>query len=341
MPDEQVIDDLLLLFQPGSSVVVSGHINPDGDSIGSVLALAEFLTARGCLVTKLLARGTKAPELYSFLEGYNWLPAEQYSGSPDIFIAVDLSQAHRLDAAQGVLARARTKVVIDHHPGYDGFADHVLSDTSIAASGLLVWQLLQASGEAITRSMATACYVALMTDTGRFTYQNTTAGALAAAAQMVEAGADAAMIARAVYDSRPWGAIKLDARLIERMEFLIDPTVVSSWVTMADYMELGVTPDESESLVNILRSLAGVELAILLREDDIQVRVNLRARGSYNASKLARDHGGGGHQAAAGFNFAGTIQQAREAVRHYLVSEAILTSGADPSISVEAGQENV
>jgi len=330
----QTIDEILQLFTAGKTVAICGHLNADGDSIGSALALEELLLTRGCKVTKLLARESSIPEVFAFLSDWGlnlgFIPTEEYDENPDIFIAIDLPQASRLDKAQAVLARAGTTVLIDHHPNPDSFTDHVFHDVTAAAVGYLVWEIIVASGVAITSAIATACYVALLTDTGRFSFQNTDARVLAAASEMAAYGADAAAISLAVYETRKMGSLKMDGRLVDRMEYLIPDKAVYSWVTLADFSELGVALDDTEGLIAILRSIAGAELVALLREDmledgRLQVRVNLRARGDYNASKLASDHGGGGHQAAAGFNFAGTIGQTAEAIRHYLLSEGVLT----------------
>ncbi|MCL2136467.1 MAG: DHH family phosphoesterase [Coriobacteriia bacterium] len=335
MSREQTIQTVLGLFGPGTKVALAGHINPDGDSIGSMLALAELLKARGCQVVKLLPNDQAVPAVYGFMGEYglalDFVPPAQYHEDPDLFIALDLSQSYRLDQAGAVFARSKKSLVIDHHPNPDDFSDYMLHDETAAAVGLLVWELIGSSGEKTTLAMASACYLALLTDTGRFSFQNTNAQVLAAAAEMTAAGADPASISQAVYDTRSLGSLKLDARLVERMEYLVPDKVVYSWVYEDDFAELGVALDDTESLINLLRSVAGAELAILLREDGIQVRVNLRARGSYNASKLASDHGGGGHQAAAGFNFAGTIPEAATAIRHYLESEGILAADSRPN----------
>ena len=326
--DSQTLQNLLGLFQPGTTVALAGHINPDGDSLGSMLALEAWLQTRGCSVTKLLANKASVPAAYGFLAqadlNLNFVAAEDYRVSPDVFVAVDLSQTFRLGQALSVLERAGHVVVIDHHPEPEGFAEIMLHDETVAAAGMLVWQLLNRLQIDITAGMATACYVALLTDTGRFSYQNTTAQVLEAASQMVSAGAAVYDAAQAIYGSRSLASLKLDSLLVDRIEYLVNRSVVCSWLTAADFDRLGVAGDETEDLVGILRSVADTELAVLLRQNDRQVRVNLRARGDYDCAKLARDHGGGGHRAAAGFNFAGSLDQTREAIRHYLLSEGLL-----------------
>jgi len=331
-PDHQAsIASLLAVFQPGRTVAVCSHVGPDGDAIGSVMALAAWLEARGLTVTRLLAAEQQPPAVYDFLPEYDFLAAERYHADPDIFVAVDLSQAHRLEQAEPILQRARLRVNIDHHPGYDGFADLLLADPAAAATGLLVWELILASEQTPTPAMATACYVAVLTDTGRFTYESTTAATLAAASTMVAAGADAPAIANTVFESRPLGVLQLSARLTERICHPYSDQVVLSWLTPADLQELGVAREETENLVSLLRSIQGVELAILLRQESEHIRVNLRARGDYDAARMARDFGGGGHRAAAGFNFDGSLEQAQAAIQEYLQRQA------DPLLAPSGG----
>ena len=346
---EQNMAQILELFQPGKTAALVAHLNPDGDAIGSVLALSLLLEARGMHVTKLLARIDEVPKLFTFLKNYgfelDYVRAADYTGTPDLLIALDLSVASRMDKAQPVLDRAGATIMIDHHQNPEDFADYVLHDATAAATGMLVWDLIKASGEQITPAMATACMLALITDTGRFSFSSNSPEVFSAAAEMVAAGADPVGISQALYDTRTMGSFKLDARLVERMEYLIDGIAVYSWVTENDFAELGVALDDTEGLIAILRAVQGAEVSALLREDSLndgtgrkQVRINLRARSDYDVSKLAADHGGGGHQAAAGFNFSGTIPEAARAIQHYLVSEGKLAEMAAAQSTEDYGE---
>jgi phosphoesterase RecJ-like protein len=162
------VDETLALLAEPREVAVCGHVNPDGDSLGSALALAALLRAKGHRVTQLLANGTKAPELYGFFEDYNFTPAAEYTASPELFIAVDLPNKDRLGDARAVFDRAADTLVIDHHPDYTGFAHHYHGDVRASATGLIVWGLITASDIPLTPQIAQYCYVALITDTGRF-----------------------------------------------------------------------------------------------------------------------------------------------------------------------------
>jgi phosphoesterase RecJ-like protein len=309
--ERMTIDATLSFLNEPREVIICGHMNPDGDSLGSALALTALLRAKGHTVTNLLAKGTKPPALYTFLKGYDFMPAAVCTATPDLFIAVDLPNRDRLGDARAVLDRALDSLTIDHHPDYTGFCNHYLGTTDAAATGLLIWQLITSSGVPITREMAEYCYVALITDTGRFSFQNTNAEAFVAAGEMIAAGVDPAYMSMKVYDSKSLAALQLDARLISRIACICGGRVVYSWVTEDDFRELGVSRDETEGLPTILRSMKGAEVAMLLREESGQVRVNLRAREGYDVGEFARRFGGGGHRAAAGFTLAMTLDEAK------------------------------
>jgi phosphoesterase RecJ-like protein len=158
--------------------------------------------------------------------------------------------------------------------------------------------------------MASACYVGLMTDTGRFSYQNTNDQAFIDAAQMLTTGIDATEISQLVYENKPLAALLMEARLIERVQFACDGRVAYSWINEQDFADLGISRDDTEGLPSILRSIQGVNVAALLREEQGSVRVNLRSRHGRDVGILARRFAGGGHLAAAGLTLQGTLQEA-------------------------------
>jgi phosphoesterase RecJ-like protein len=309
--ESMTLDEALTLLSEPREVAICGHVNSDGDSLGSALALASLLRAKGHRVTILLANGTKAPKLYEFLADYEFVPAADYSADPDLFIAVDSPNKERLGDAIAVFDRAADTLCIDHHPDYNGYAAHYLGDAQAAAAGLLVWRLINATDVTPTREMAEYCYVALITDTGRFSFQNTNADAFAAASEMIAAGVDPSLESMRVYDSKSLASLKLDARLISRIEYAAGGRVVYSWVTEEDFRDLKVSRDETEGLPTILRSVEDTDVAILLREETGRVRVNLRAKATCDVGEFARRFDGGGHRAAAGFTLNRTLEEAK------------------------------
>jgi phosphoesterase RecJ-like protein len=168
------VDETLALLDAPREIAICGHVNPDGDALGSTLALAALLRAKGHTVTTLLAKEKKAPELYAFFTHYDFTPVADYTATPDLFIAVDLPNEERLGDARKAFDCAPHTLVIDHHPNYTGFGDYYLGDTNASATGLIIWRLIRASGVSISPEVAEYCYVALITDTGRFSFQNTT-----------------------------------------------------------------------------------------------------------------------------------------------------------------------
>ncbi|MDR2109069.1 MAG: DHH family phosphoesterase [Coriobacteriales bacterium] len=301
------------------SAAICGHVNPDGDCLGSNLALAELLRALGIQTSSLLAQPSPPPDLYAFLEGYEFIAAADYTQTPDLFIIVDAPSLERIGDAAAIFKRARRTLVIDHHPEYAGVADLYFGDVYAPATASLVWQLIEASGIQPNRRMAEYCYVAIMTDTGRFSFQNTDAEAFEQAARMVHLGARPTWLSQRVYENKPIGAVRLESRLVERIHFACAGAVVYSWINEQDFSDFSVSRDDTEGLPTILRSLAGVEVAALLREETGSVRVNLRSRAGLDVGAFARAHGGGGHEAAAGLTLQMTLAEALESFIPQLV----------------------
>lgn len=306
------------LLQGQHSVAVCGHVNPDGDSLGSTLALTLGLRNLGYDVTPLLATREK-PRLYDFLEGYDDLiPACEYHGQPDVFILVDVPNPQRAGDGEYVFRRAKSTMVLDHHQGDAAFADVGFVDSTAAAAGMLAWDFLKQAEAQLTPGIATCCYTALVTDTGRFQFQNADARALRAAADYAEAGALPSEVARNVYQRRSWAALKLEALVVERMELLFDGKVVLSWVTEQDFKDLGASKEDGDSLIDAIRQLGGIDIAVMLREQGPIVRGSIRSKTDRDVAVIAEKMNGGGHKAAAGFTIHDSLDKAREIVKKHI-----------------------
>lgn len=316
----------LKLLSGQRTVVVCGHVNPDGDSVGSVLALTYLLRKLGYEVTPLLATRDR-PRVFDFLEGYEDLtPACEYEGKPDVFVSVDVPAIQRTGDGARVFERAKKSIAIDHHQGDGGFADVALVDDGAAAAGVLVWDFAAQAGVERDAALATCCYTALVTDTGRFQFQNADATTLQAASEMAAAGAVPADIALNVYQRETMASLKLRARALERMKFACEGRAVISYVTEEDFSELGALPEDGETLIDAVRELGDVDVVVMLREQGPVIRGSLRAKTDFDVSKVAVELGGGGHAAAAGF----TVKEGFfEAEKHVLklLSEALDAAG--------------
>ncbi|MBS3957175.1 MAG: bifunctional oligoribonuclease/PAP phosphatase NrnA [Clostridiales bacterium] len=294
-------------LRKASSVVIGSHVKPDGDAIGSMLGLTLALQSLGIAAVPALADDAPPPFTYSFLPGFALCVPAATLAPPEVFVALDTPNPERLGMAADLFAKADLRIVCDHHPDNTRFGDLNVVDPEAAASGQMVWRIIEALNLTPTPDVALCCWVALATDTGRFSYSNTTPDALRDGAAMVEAGANVAEAHRLVYENRSMASLRLEARVVSRLSIHHGGRVAYSWITDGDYAETGAQPAETEHLVDTLRALGGVDVAILLRVHPDHVRVNLRSKTDFDVSAVARRFGGGGHVPAAGFTFDGPV----------------------------------
>ncbi|NTU70386.1 MAG: bifunctional oligoribonuclease/PAP phosphatase NrnA [Coriobacteriia bacterium] len=299
----------LVALRRASSVVLCAHVRPDGDAMGSVLALTLALRDNGIPAVPTLAHGATPPSTYKFLPGFSlFVPAHDLE-APQVFIALDTPVIDRLGDAGKLAKAAETVIIIDHHPDTDEFGSVVVHEPDAAATGQIVWNLIKVLDTPPRTEVAQCCYAGLVTDTGRFCYDNTTAAALHAAAEMVEAGVDPAEMAVRIYQSRSAASLAIENRAMSRLTITNGGRVAYAWVDDADFAEIGALPEEAESLPDAVRVVEGVDVAILLRQAGGEVRGNLRSKAGFNVSEVAKHFGGGGHRAASGFTFSGTIDE--------------------------------
>lgn len=315
--------------------VICGHVSPDGDCIGSQLALMHALRAIGKQATCLLVKDEPIDVRLAFLPGADELvPAVSYEGAARVFVAVDVPTRDRMgSAALSLLDHATLSVTIDHHASDTTMTDLVHVDPDIASTTMLVWELAGLLGAPRRADVALCCYTGLVTDTGRFQYQNTDAAALRAAATMVEAGADPAAVSRAVFQSRSEASIRLEGIAVERMRVGAGGSYVLSWLTRDDFARCKALKADAEPLIDTLRSLRGVRLACMLRDQGDSVRGSFRAKDDTDVAELACQLGGGGHRAAAGFTVSGPIEVAVERI------DALLCEVFETSVNTEEHTE--
>jgi phosphoesterase RecJ-like protein len=294
-------------LQSRGHVLLLNHVSPDGDCLGSTLALARALWMRGQRATVGSSDGV--PEMYRFLPGSDRV-VRDVPGDAQID-AIVFMECSTPDRAGGLAVRAAGVplwINIDHHVSNAAYGDLILYDASAAAVGELVYPIVQALSPHLDPGAATCLLTALMTDTGSFRYANVTPRTFEIAACLVAAGASPAEIYAQVYENRPAGALRLLGMALGRLVICEDGRVAWTAVTQEMLGQAGATMEESEGIVGALRALGGVQVAMLFKEEGPQTfRVSLRGRGAVRAHVIAEAFGGGGHAAAAGFTAHGTL----------------------------------
>ena len=294
--------------------VVVTHENPDGDALGSMLGMALGLRALGRDVVMYLSGATPLPAEYRFLEFDDLaheLPADL---ERRVVVAVDCANERRIGPDLDLLEGASSVVNIDHHHDNSRFGGVNLIVADASSTAEIVRDVLRELDVALTPAIAEALYVAVVTDTGRFQYTNTTSKALRLAAELVDAGADVHGVFRHVYETVQFAKLKLLARALERAQLFEGGRLVVSYLLKGDFAEVGAEEPYSEGIIDYLRSVEASEMVALIREpprgDGPSRRISLRSsHDEIDVSSIAAQAGGGGHRQAAGFSSEEPIAQ--------------------------------
>ncbi|MDH4178969.1 MAG: DHHA1 domain-containing protein [Armatimonadota bacterium] len=306
-------DRAIALIRKSKSIYVGTHVRPDGDALGSALALSLALDAQGKRVATLCA--DPVPVNYRFLPAADRISAAPPQWPAELGIVVDCDGLTRVGPLHPAFEQLPHLIDIDHHATDQSFGEVRLVDSSAAATAEIVHGLLRSSGAEIGGDIAICLYAAILTDTGRFSYGNTTAHSLTVAAEMVRAGADPHDIARRIYEERSVRGTHLLGVALTRLSPNHDSEIVSSTLTRRDFAETGAKPGDTEGIIDHLRAIGGRRVALLFVEVDAgQVRVSLRSDGSVDVSAIALAFGGGGHAMAAGCAVRGSTEQVQDKV---------------------------
>jgi bifunctional oligoribonuclease and PAP phosphatase NrnA len=305
--------------------LVTTHENPDGDALGSLLAMDLALRSLGKDSVMFLAGPAPLPGEYRFLaldDLQRELPAD---AAERTLVAVDCANESRIGADPTVLELAPFTLNIDHHHDNSRFGDVVLIDPEASSTGELLRDVFGALGVDLAPELAEPLYTALVTDTGRFQYANTTPKALRLAAELVEAGADVHKVFQDVYENVQFAKLKLLARALERAQVYEGGRLVISYLLRDDFGDVGAVEPYSEGIIDFLRAVEGAEMAALIREPPRggtpARRISLRAsHDELDVSAIARASGGGGHRQAAGFSSDASIEEITDFLRREFVA---------------------
>ncbi|MEV4762071.1 bifunctional oligoribonuclease/PAP phosphatase NrnA [Micromonospora chokoriensis] len=323
--DWAAAEALLRDLPVGARVLLICHVNPDGDALGSMLGFALGLRQLGVREVQATFPGPpEVPEPLHGLPGLELLvPADAADPAPDLVVCFDAASESRLGELAGRLSSAGAALVLDHHASNPGFGTVNLVDPRAAATSVVAERLLARLGVVVDREIAECFYVALTTDTGSFRFAATTPAVHEMAARLLATGISPGDISRRVFDTRPFGAVRLFGEVLGRAQ--LEPTAAAgrgfvwTFATLDDLARHDQRPYVLEALIDSVRCTAEADVGCVLKQTTSgEWAVSMRSKGAVDVSRVAVALGGGGHTFAAGFTGRGTVEQVVESIRGQL-----------------------
>jgi phosphoesterase RecJ-like protein len=322
-------ESLLEVIRKTNNIVLATHANPDGDALGSLIGLADTLEAMGKQVFRYLEEPVS--HLYEFLPDTSLMQTEisalqdfvRQAGDDILCISLDCGDRKRLGENADELMNIRPFMVIDHHKNNNGFGNLAWIDSDRSSTGEMVFDLAEALGHKISEKAAVALFAAIVTDTGSFRYESTSAHTFNVARKLVELGVKPDQVTSHLYDNYTAGRLQLLQQVLATMEIYGGGRVAIIQVTTDMLENTGCSLIDTENFINLPRSITSVKVAVFLKEigSDI-VSVSLRAKDSCDVADVAAQFGGGGHRNAAGFRASmTTLDEVRDRVLSVLLKE--------------------
>ena len=308
------------VIRAADHLALACHHHPDGDALGSMLAMHLLCVANG----KTSVASWPAPFVvgphYEFLPGLDrCTPPEDFPRSPDVLVTFDLGGPDRLGELSSAVDGAGAVVVLDHHPDNSCFGTHNVVLTDVAATAVVVRMLADELGWDLTREAALCLYVGLVTDTGRFQYPNTTPDVFHLAEELANYDLPIADITRELFEKHRFQYVQLVSMALARADLDVDRRFVSAWLTAEDLDRYGVSFDETEGFIDHLRGCAEAEVSCVLKEAPGEgLRVSLRSTGAIDVGDSATRLGGGGHSFMAGFVTQDGIDETVDRIRELI-----------------------
>ncbi len=324
-----VVAALAAAADAGGDILLVAHVNPDGDSLGSALALALALRTLGARPrVSFDAEPFAVPRTLRFLAGQELLvDPVAITARPGLVVCLDAASRSRLGRLAQITAGSRM-VVVDHHASNTRFGDLNLVDSEAASTSAMVVGLIDALGVALDADLAAAIYTGLVTDTGSFRFAATTPAVHRLAARLLATGIRHDLISRALWDTHPFGYLKLLGEVLGRARLEPEHDLTWTWCAQADLRAAGLDYDEIEGFIDTLRTASEAEVAVICKQDDGVWKVSVRSKGSVDVGALCAGLGGGGHRLAAGFVTSAELPELMDTVRAAL---ALAPRLADPA----------
>lgn len=305
------LEKIMEAIRAAETIALVSHLNPDGDTVGSVLALKNGLDKLG-KKTAVFCQD-KVPDNISFLKGADEYrhPEDASDERYDLLICVDVADQDRMGSCAILLERCDQVAQIDHHGTNPGYATHNCVDAEAPATGLVIRELLDRLGVPLDKDIATCLYVAISTDTGNYAYASTSPEAFRVTAELLEAGLPLSEINRRLYRQREMPQVLLIQKALSTLTFHHNGAITSMMLTRQDFIDCGALAEHADTLVNYGLDILGVRMAVLARETSRpgEVKLSLRAVEPDNVSGVAKSFGGGGHAQAAGATVHGQVEE--------------------------------
>ena len=307
------IPNIVAEIENSATFLITSHESPDPDAVGSSLALANYLSARGKEVTVYLC--DPVPQNCAFLpmadQVYGELPDKDY----DVCFVLDVGEFRRAGKAITSCRRVGRFINIDHHLGCESFGFHNLIDPKAAATAALIYRIIKAAGDEVDYPTALCIYTAILSDTGSFHYSNSDPEAFAIAGEMISKGVSAWDVNENLYESEPLQRIALLALALSDLTVSPSGQYASVTVTLDMYAKTGATAEDTDRFINYPRSIRGVQVALFFRElSQGLFKVGFRSKGKVDVSAVSASFGGGGHHNAAGCTVKGTLAEVKTLV---------------------------
>lgn len=303
------VDNILEEIKKAKTIVILTHENPDGDAVGSSLAMYMALQKMGKEVDLVIP---VLPKLYAFLPKAEEAKKEGSTTPYDLAIALDSATIKMLNGWSNYFETAKVKVVIDHHGSNTMYGDYNYVNPVAPACAQILITVLEYFGIEIDKEIGTAILTGIITDTGGFQYQSTTPETFEFASELLKKGVNVSSIYKKVMNTKSKANFELRKRAIERMEFIEKGKISFTYITMQDEQEVNAEPGDHEGIVEEGRAIEGVEVSIFLRETEKGYRASLRSNDYLNVSDVCLMFGGGGHIHAAGCTIAQNLEQVKE-----------------------------
>jgi phosphoesterase RecJ-like protein len=321
------LDAVVEAIRSHDRFLVTTHENPDGDALGSILAMKLALEQLGKDASLYLSGSIPLPSEYDFMDLGAVRRELPDDAAERVVLALDCANERRLGPDSSFVQRSPLVVDIDHHHDNSRFGQVNLIVADASSTGEILYDLFGELGVELTPEIAEALYIALVTDTGRFQYTNTTPKALRIAAELVEAGANVHQVFQDVYENVAFAKLKLLARALESAKVYEGGRVIVADLERGDFAAAGAEEPFAEGIIDFLRSVEGAEVVALIREPPTQNgptrRVSLRTRGTgIDVSAIARKSGGGGHRQAAGFSSEASTDEIVDFIRREFLEQA-------------------